>query len=398
VISGGFDTSVQIWDDKSQKTVGVIRLKFKLSSISVNENKGLLAIGLEDGSVQLWQRKDDTWEHWQFKWSSTYPSPALFLSDCDVTGVKGLSNMNHRLLEQRGAITIKAKIAQLTQLSEEYYFQGDIISAINCYKQLIELNPEDTHAFHNLGCCYHVNGELQQAAESFQKAIKLRSYAGVHCEYGLLLFRQEHYDDAISQFLKVIELKNDMSGLMYGVLEKPLFDDNIQHEIDEGSYIEIKPVYMAYYLLIQCYTRKDDAEVIEKAMREFKEIVDAQSEALIYRIMGDTYQHLNQEDMADEYFEKAFDITIDDDSEEESLLDCRVRRIDGGGDLGFRVHGNDGSGERDFSVRGNDVGDVSLAEQSSTVGRFSGSPLHNNKKDDNNNNAEDFNFSNSFDS
>jgi hypothetical protein len=64
---------------------------------------GHLIIGCDDGSVQAWRLVDDgDGYQLRLRWSSM--NSALTLKDATIQDVRGLSQVNERLLKQRGAV------------------------------------------------------------------------------------------------------------------------------------------------------------------------------------------------------------------------------------------------------------------------------------------------------
>ncbi len=104
VVSGGHDKTIRVWDVDQKRMIFCLALHSPVSAFSWHEDRGLLCVGFEDGIVQCWDVRGDHWQALRLNWTSSRPSPLLFLTGCDFRGAIGLSSLNERLLVQRGAI------------------------------------------------------------------------------------------------------------------------------------------------------------------------------------------------------------------------------------------------------------------------------------------------------
>lgn len=172
--------------------------------------------------------------------------------------------------------------------------------AIIAYKELIQLKKDNPSAHHNMACCYHVLGQVKEAEVHFVKALS-KGTSGIHCEYGLFLVIQKRYKEALIHLKLSLEKKEDDSGLSYGLMEKPLLDKNLQQEIGEEKSFAIKPVYLAYYLLVQSYLALNDKAQGEHTLGTFTKQVEAQPTPLLYRLLSYAYQQTGNEQVAQQY-------------------------------------------------------------------------------------------------
>ncbi len=119
------DYTVRLWDIESLSQKAIIYFNSPVRSISVQYSLGLIVTGLEDGSLQLWQKMDDSGQKWLFKWSSTFPNSntVLTLTNCDLRNSKGLSSMNYRLLKQRGAVVDTNPASNTVRISSDLITQ-----------------------------------------------------------------------------------------------------------------------------------------------------------------------------------------------------------------------------------------------------------------------------------
>lgn len=82
-------------------------------------------------------------------------------------------------------------------------------TAIECYKNVIETNPNNYRAYNLLGRCFRNEGNLDKAYECYQKAIELSPDSPeIHCNLGVLFQKEGKEDNAQTEFSKAIELDN----------------------------------------------------------------------------------------------------------------------------------------------------------------------------------------------
>lgn len=91
-----------------------------------------------------------------------------------------------------------------------YYTKGNYDKAIDNLNRAIELNPELIQAHVNLGLTRAAERKLQEAEGEFKTAIKLNpDYLLGHYNLGIVLANQGKYDEATSEFEKAIEINPD---------------------------------------------------------------------------------------------------------------------------------------------------------------------------------------------
>ncbi|HEV2913504.1 MAG TPA: tetratricopeptide repeat protein [Pyrinomonadaceae bacterium] len=132
---------------------------------------------------------------------------------------------------------------------------GDPSKAEELYRKTIELNPDYTDAYNNLGVLLLRDRALYAEAEAlFRKAIELKpDYASAYNNLGVLLSKDAaHYAEAEAAYRKAIELKPDYANA-YNNLGLLLSKDAARYAEAEAAYhkaIELKPDdFHAYYNL-----------------------------------------------------------------------------------------------------------------------------------------------------
>lgn len=95
-------------------------------------------------------------------------------------------------------------------LGQYYASRKQFDKAITTYQQVILLEPNRVNPYHVLGDAYRDNGELEKALETYQKATKIKGPAEemppAFNKYGVALQAAGNFDEALTQFSKVIEL------------------------------------------------------------------------------------------------------------------------------------------------------------------------------------------------
>ncbi|MBU0711979.1 tetratricopeptide repeat protein, partial [bacterium] len=127
------------------------------------------------------------------------------------------------------------------------------------YLRAIELNPEYTDAYNNLGIVYKEQGNYSDAIECFQKAIAINpNFSEAYLNLGSVYNDQENYFDAIKCYKKAIEINPDCSeayynlGLVYS--KQGIYSDAIKCY---KKAIEINPDFSeAYYNLGVVYNNQ----------------------------------------------------------------------------------------------------------------------------------------------
>ena len=92
----------------------------------------------------------------------------------------------------------------------ELFSSGHIIEALNTVQTLISQYPNEA-LLHNIsGVCYKATGQLELAAQSFNRAVEIKSdFADAHYNLGLTLQELNQLDDAVKCYLKTLTIKPD---------------------------------------------------------------------------------------------------------------------------------------------------------------------------------------------
>lgn len=87
------------------------------------------------------------------------------------------------------------------------YYQGDMIGAQKDFHRCLKVNPLFSQAYQYNAMVFEQMGQTDQAIENIKKAIELRPNSAQYLfTYGVILFQQERYADALSAFNQVIRI------------------------------------------------------------------------------------------------------------------------------------------------------------------------------------------------
>ncbi|MBX9586380.1 MAG: tetratricopeptide repeat protein [Gammaproteobacteria bacterium] len=172
-------------------------------------------------------------------------------------------------------------------LANKCYGKNKLTAALESYRILIRLAPDNVHAHHNLACLIHVRACIEQSkgedgqamkyikeAEGyFERAIQLDGKAGVCTEYAQFLWKNRDYlgsNKVITLLQQAIDLKQLDKMLSYGLIERFTLDQYLQCLLDQENKLSFKAYYLAHYLLIKVYCVSNQLEAAQKLFRGFQ--------------------------------------------------------------------------------------------------------------------------------
>lgn len=186
------------------------------------------------------------------------PSQLTFLALYAV-GQNYFSNHNYlRALENvRAAVAVLNNQSKPSGLDEAYFRLGWLYQSLSRsipnfieqsianYDKAIELNPNYTNAYHNLGIAYYHQGRLDEAIAEFDKAIQINpNFEDAYSSRGLVRADQGKLEEAFSDYGKAIELNPNHAstysnrGIALGAsgkFEEAIADFNIAIQLEPGS-------------------------------------------------------------------------------------------------------------------------------------------------------------------
>jgi len=127
-------------------------------------------------------------------------------------------------IDQYKTAIAKAKAPVFTaylNLGSAYYEKGDLQQASEAYRQALKIRPNDYRAYYNLAEALYGLGNYQDAETYYRKVIVLNAprlvSAQTHHFLGLSLYKQEHIDEAISEYRLSIQLNGKYAEAHYNL-------------------------------------------------------------------------------------------------------------------------------------------------------------------------------------
>jgi tetratricopeptide (TPR) repeat protein len=166
------------------------------------------------------------------------------------------------------------------------YDDGQYATAVKRLLHVIELDPAFLKAHDNLGLCYDALGQYEQAARSFQEAIRLNRERATRSPWptlnlGLLLLRQDRPDEAEPLFRESVKSDANFPQGHYQlgvVLEKKGRSAEAIAELEEAARLD--PTYAEpQYALARIYRRNGDAEKADRALALFQKLKKEKDQA-----------------------------------------------------------------------------------------------------------------------
>ncbi|HEY9166584.1 MAG TPA: tetratricopeptide repeat protein [Candidatus Kryptonia bacterium] len=226
-----------------------------------------------------------------------------------IAGEKDVSKRKEELAHYASA----ARILSASLWFEEGY-GADVMKKrdkrILFFEKAIELDPEYSEAYHNLGLSYYSNGDTGKAISLFQKAIALNpGYSRAYDDLGFAYVGEDSIDKAIPMFNRAIELDaNDSYGyddLGYAYYKKGDLEKAIEfHE----TAIRIDPNDSYGYAALGHYYAVTDS--VDKAIPLLQKAIELDpNNAFAYDNLGFVYADLDSVDKAIFLYKKAIGIS-----------------------------------------------------------------------------------------
>ncbi len=108
-----------------------------------------------------------------------------------------------------------------SELGRAYAEKGMFDNAINAYKKLLVIEPDNAHAHYSLGTLYSKKAMFDDAADELWKAVEIEpDMTEAHYNLGLIYYRQGLFDKAIKEYQTALKLlpetqKKKRAGVHY---------------------------------------------------------------------------------------------------------------------------------------------------------------------------------------
>ena len=195
-------------------------------------------------------------------------------------------------------------------LANFYKDTGDLDAAITSYQRVLEINPTDAEACTNLGLCWDNKSEFTKAFKSYQQAIIYDPFCAVaHNNIGASFEKQGDFDKAIAQYTEAIRVSPNYAEAYNNIGN--VFKD--QGKLTEAleiykKAIEIKPDYAESYRNLGI-TLQDQGK-LEQAIMAYQKAIDINPQYTdAYNNLGGTFQTQGKLDEALRTYNKAVAIS-----------------------------------------------------------------------------------------
>ena len=136
-------------------------------------------------------------------------------------------------------------------------------TAINCFKQVLKIQPDYADALNNIGFSLREKGELDAAIDSFKQALKIKpGYADAYCNMGNALTDKGNLNAAIDNYQQALKIKPDYADAYYNMGNALKDGGDLNVAIDSYQQaLKIKPDYAdAYYNMGVVFSEYGESE------------------------------------------------------------------------------------------------------------------------------------------
>jgi tetratricopeptide (TPR) repeat protein len=102
-------------------------------------------------------------------------------------------------------------------MANAYMALGDTDGAIKAYKDAIGRSPDRDDTYISLGNVYFSDGRYDEAAEAYEKAVKIYPSSGNHYSLGQAYLNAGRHSEADREFNAVLRIEPDQPGGYYGL-------------------------------------------------------------------------------------------------------------------------------------------------------------------------------------
>jgi Flp pilus assembly protein TadD len=184
--------------------------------------------------------------------------------------------------------------------------------AIEKFKAVIEIEPQNTRALYNLGYCYRQLHQTENAVEYSRRAVESDpNQAYVHQNYGYALKDAGQIDEAIAQFEEELRLRPDDRNLagIASVLAVMYMDRDLMDEAFDAANraVTLAPEDPANHALLAQVQMKNKA--YSQAIEALQKAVElAPTSGSYQKLLGDAFWEAGREDEARQAYARAIEL------------------------------------------------------------------------------------------
>jgi len=128
---------------------------------------------------------------------------------------------------------------QIYMKGVEYGSQGNFSKAMECFQELIRLQPQGATGYEGIGMVYQEQKKYSQAIEAFQKAIELKpDRASAYTNLGNLYYMQGKQQEGITMWEKAVQLGDEKAKTNLNKYKSSSSQSN-EDSVDEDKIYEV---------------------------------------------------------------------------------------------------------------------------------------------------------------
>jgi tetratricopeptide (TPR) repeat protein len=148
---------------------------------------------------------------------------------------------------------------------------GQLEEALTAYQTALQIKPDKSAAYTNIGVVYYQSGKFDEAVQQMQKALAIDpNDAETHYMLGATYVQQQKFDEAEKAFNQAIELKPDLAAAYTGLGNVQLARQNFAEAADTLlKATELQPDQAEAWLALgQAYAAQGNQPEANKALQE----------------------------------------------------------------------------------------------------------------------------------
>ncbi|MFQ5963146.1 MAG: tetratricopeptide repeat protein [Candidatus Scalinduaceae bacterium] len=156
-----------------------------------------------------------------------------------------------------------------------YYNKGMLDKAIEEFKEVIEIDPEDVNAYYNLGNAYVDKGMFNEAISAYKRAIEINpEFIDAYLNLGMIYLNKDLTDEVISLYKQALKHSPNDTFLYYHLGEAYAYKERYQKAITEfKKAISINPMDPdSQYRLAEMYYETKQFDLALKHIRRAEEL------------------------------------------------------------------------------------------------------------------------------
>ena len=186
--------------------------------------------------------------------------------------------------------------------------EGKLEEAIACYRQAIELNPDNYSYHYQLGSLLRQQNRLEQAIGSFRRAIALNNDSWSYHALGEIYNHLQDFATAIGYYQQAIKLNPDFSWSYYNLAR--IFHQQKQLKLAQNYYqqaIELdRDFFWSHYFLAEILANSDRTQAAIVCYREVIRLKPQFYDA--YYALARCLQKQGELEQAVQYYYRAIEI------------------------------------------------------------------------------------------